>query len=301
MTSALIFIILYWNMVEINGSTKLTGIIGYPIEHSVSPQMHNAAYETLGINYCYLPVSARPEDLEKVLEGIRMLGFAGVNVTIPHKETVVPHLDEVTKIARLIGAVNVILNQEGRLIGYNTDGPGFIDSLREDAGFEVAGKNIVILGAGGGAKAVSMMLAQDKAKTMVISDSIYEKAGNLCEYINSHFNIAPYACPVNSNELKTSIENCDLLVNTTPVGMHPNANDCPISDDYQLSQKTIVYDLVYNPLETKLLKLARSGGAKAISGIGMLIRQGALAFSLFTEQEPPIEVMKKAALKALSK
>lgn len=301
MTSALIFIILYLNMVEINGSTKLTGIIGYPIEHSVSPQMHNAAYEKLGINYCYLPISTRPSDLEKVLEGIRMLGFAGINVTVPHKEAVVPHLDEVTKIARLIGAVNVVLNQEGRLVGYNTDGPGFIDSLKEDAGFDVAGKNVVILGAGGGAKAVAMMLAQDKVKTMVISDVIYEKSGKLCEYINSHFDIAPYACPVNSNELKKSIENCDLLVNTTPVGMHPKVNDCPISEDYQLSKKTIVYDLVYNPLETKLLKLAASKGAKAISGIGMLVRQGALAFSLFTENEPPVKVMKEAALKALSK
>jgi len=288
-------------MVEINGSTILTGIIGYPIEHSVSPQMHNAAYEKLGINYCYLPLRIKPNDLEKALEGIRMLGFAGVNVTIPHKEAVVPHLDEVTKIARLIGAVNVILNQEGRLVGYNTDGPGFIDSLREDAGFDVAGKNAVVLGAGGGAKAVALMLAKDKVKTMVISDVIYEKAEGLSEYINSHFDISPYACPVKSKELKNCIESCDLLVNTTPVGMYPKVDECPIDEDYKISSKTIVYDLVYNPLETKLLKLASSKGAKAVSGIGMLLRQGALAFSLFTENEPPIKVMKEAALKALSK
>jgi shikimate dehydrogenase len=286
-------------MVEINGSTKLTGIIGYPVTHSVSPQIHNAAYAKLGLNYCYLPISVKPEDLERVLEGIRILSFAGVNVTIPHKEAVVTHLDEVTKIARLIGAVNVILVQEGHLIGYNTDGPGFIDSLREDAGFEVAGKRAVVLGAGGGAKSVAMMLAQDGVKTLVISDLIYEKAENLCEYINSHFGIAPYACPSKSNELRKLIGSCDLLVNATPVGMHPKVNECPIEDDYMIPRSAVVYDLVYNPLETKLLKLAKKNGAKAVSGIGMLIRQGALAFSLFTEQEAPVSVMKEAALKAL--
>jgi len=286
-------------MVEINGSTKLTGILGYPVTHSVSPQMHNAAYAKLGLNYCYLPISVKPEDLERVLEGIRILGFAGVNVTIPHKEAVVTHLDEVTKIARLIGAVNVILIQEGHLIGYNTDGPGFIDSLREDAGFEVAGKRAVVLGAGGGAKSVALMLSQDGVKNLIISDLIYEKAENLCEYINSHFGIAPYACPSKSNELRKLIGSCDLLVNATPVGMYPKVNECPIEDDYIIPGSAVVYDLVYNPLETKLLKLAKKNGAKAVSGIGMLIRQGALAFSLFTEKEAPIQIMKETALKAL--
>ena len=286
-------------MVEIDGSTKLTGILGYPVTHSVSPQMHNAAYAKLGLNYCYLPISVKPEDLERVLEGIRILGFAGVNVTIPHKEAVVTHLDEVTKIARLIGAVNVILIQEGRLIGYNTDGPGFIDSLREDAGFDVVGKSAVVLGAGGGAKSVAMMLAQDGVKKLVISDLIYEKAENLCEYINSHFGIAPYACPAKSNELRKLIGNCDLLVNATPVGMHPKVNECPIEEDYIIPGSAVVYDLVYNPLETKFLKLAKKNGAKAVSGIGMLIRQGALAFSLFTEEDASINIMKEAALKAL--
>lgn len=286
-------------MAEINGSTKLTGIIGYPITHSVSPQMHNAAYAKLGLNYCYVPIAVKPEDLEKVLEGIRMLGFAGVNVTIPHKEAVISHLDEVTKIARVIGSVNVILNQEGRLIGYNTDGPGFIDSLKEEGGFDVGGKRAVVLGAGGGAKAVALMLAQDGIKNLVISDLIYEKAESLCEYINSHFGIAPYACPTKSNELKKVIENCDLLVNATPVGMYPKVNECPIDDDYKIPRSAIVYDIVYNPLETKLLKWAKNKGAKAVSGMGMLVRQGALAFSLFTEEEAPIQIMKEAALKAL--
>jgi shikimate dehydrogenase len=143
------------------------------------------------------------------------------------------------------------------------------------------------------------MLAQDGVKNLVISDLIYEKAEDLCEYINSHFDIAPYACPNKSSELRKVIETCDLLVNATPVGMHPKVDECPIDNDYKIAKSAVVYDLVYNPLETALLKLAKANGAKAVSGIGMLIRQGALAFSLFTEVEPPIQIMKEAALKAL--
>jgi shikimate dehydrogenase len=286
-------------MLPINGSTKLAGIIGDPVEHSVSPQMHNAAYEKLGLNYCYLPLAVRTEDLEKALEGIRILGFVGANVTVPHKEAVIPHLDEVTKLSRLIGAVNVILNQEGRLVGYNTDGPGFIDSLKEDAGFDIKGKRAVILGAGGAAKAIAIMLAKEGIANLVISDVIYEKAKDLCEYVNSHFGIAPYACPVKSDEARKLIEKCDLLINASPIGLHPKVNECPIDRDYKISSSAVVYDLVYNPMETEFLKLAKANGAKAVSGLGMLLKQGALAFSLFTEQEPPVQVMKEAALKAL--
>jgi len=286
-------------MMNINGSTKLTGIIGNPLEHSVSPQMHNAAYEKLGLNYCYVPILVKKRDLEQVLDGIRMIGFVGVNVTLPYKEAVITHLDEVTKNARVIGAVNVILNQEGRLVGYNTDGPGFIDSLREDAGLSVKGKNVVVLGAGGGAKAVTMMLAEEKVKTMVVADLDHEKAQTLCEYINSHFDIAPYACKSTGKELAVSIEKCDLLVNATPVGMTPQSDSMPIPDDIKIPKDAVVYDLVYNPLETKLLKWAKANGAKAVSGVGMLVRQGALTFSIFTEQEAPITLMRSAALKAL--
>jgi shikimate dehydrogenase len=283
----------------VTGSTKLTGIIGNPLEHSVSPQMHNAVYEKMGLDYCYVPIQVKPDSLSDALEGLRNIGFIGVNVTVPYKEAVIAHLDEVTKIARLIGAVNVILNQEGHLVGYNTDGPGFIDSLQEDASFNVKGKNVVVLGAGGAAKAITMMLAKNKVKTMVIADVIYEKAEKLCEYINSHCDIAPYAAPVKSQELKTFIEKCDLLVNSTPIGTYPRADRCPIDDSWKVNEKAVVYDLVYNPMETKLLKWAKASGAKAVSGIGMLVRQGALAFSLFTEEEASEKVMKEAALSAL--
>jgi shikimate dehydrogenase len=283
-------------MPNVNGSTKLTGLIGSPLEHSVSPQMHNAAYEALGLNYCYVPLKTDPDDLEAVIDSIRALGFAGVNVTIPHKESVITHLDEVTQLARQIGAVNTVVNQNGRLIGYNTDGPGFIDSLREEAGFTAKGKNAVVIGAGGASKAIVTMLAQEGIKTLVISDIDQERSSELCEVINANFEIAPYAAPANSKELTKAIANCDILVNASPVGMHPNIKRTPIDLSCDIKKDAVVYDLVYNPLETELLKWAKSKGAKPVSGIGMLIRQGALSFTLFTEKEPPIEVMKKAAL-----
>lgn len=286
-------------MSNVNGSTKLTGLIGNPIEHSVSPQMHNSGYESLGLNYCYVPLRTIPEDLEMVIDGIRALGFAGVNVTIPHKEAVITHLDEVTQLARQIGAVNTIVNQNGRLIGYNTDGPGFIDSLKEDAAFIVKGKSAVVIGAGGASKAIVTMLAKEGIKSLIISDIDQEKASALCEVINANFEIAPYAAPAGSSELAKAIAKCDLLVNASPIGMSPNTKRIPIDISCEIKKDAVVYDLVYNPLETELLKWAKSKGARPISGIGMLIRQGVLAFSLFTEKEPPIEVMKKAVLNAL--
>lgn len=284
---------------NIHGTTKIAGLIGYPIEHSVSFEMHNAAYEEAGIDYCYIPLPVKTQDLEKALHGIQSFGFAGANVTIPHKESVIAYLDETTKISRLIGSVNTILNQDGKLIGYNTDGPGFIDSLNKDCGFDPKGKRAVILGAGGASRAVSMMLAKEGVKTLIITDIIYERSKNLCEYINSHYKIAPYACPSNSKELMSGIESCDLLVNTTPIGMYPKVKECPIDKSIKIPSNALVYDLIYNPEETELIKLAKKCGARSSNGIGMLVMQGALAFSLFTEHEAPVEVMRSAVLKAL--
>ncbi|MFC1767709.1 shikimate dehydrogenase [Candidatus Margulisiibacteriota bacterium] len=284
---------------NIHGTTKMVGLVGDPIEHSVSFEMHNAAFDKLKIDYCYIPFHTQAQDLEKALDGIRLLGFVGANITIPHKETIIAYLDETMKLSRLIGSVNTVLNQEGRLIGYNTDGPGFIDTLVKDCGFNPKGKRAVILGAGGASRSISIMLAKEGVKTLIISDIDYEKSKNLCEYINSHFEIAPYACPVDSNELKTSIESCDMLVNATPIGMYPKVDGCPIDKGMKIPATALVYDLIYNPEETQLLKMAKKAGAKAFNGIGMLVRQGALAFSIFTEQDPPISVMREAAVSAL--
>lgn len=274
---------------------KIVGIIGYPIGHSLSPAMHNAAFKKLGLDFEYIPFEVPPEDLKEALKGLRALHVAGFNVTIPHKEAIVPLLDEVTKLARTIGAVNTVENQEGKLVGYNTDGPGFMESLKEDAGFDPKGKRAVVLGAGGASRAVSTILAEVGIESLIIADVIEEKAKALAGYLGAPSDFVK----TNSPELQKKIEDADLLVNTTPVGMSPKADVSPLPAKTKLNKKTLVYDLVYNPAETKLLKTAGAAGCKTCSGLGMLVRQGALAFTIFTGEEPPIDTMWQAAKKAL--
>lgn len=272
---------------------KIVGIIGYPLGHTLSPAMHDAAFKKMGLDCEYIPFEVEPADLKEALRGLRALHVAGFNVTIPHKETIVPLLDEVTKLARIIGAVNTVENQEGKLVGYNTDGPGFIESLKEDAGFDPKGKRAVVLGAGGASRAVSTMLSEVGAKSLLISDIVEEKAKGLAEYLNCKH------AKVNSDTLKQEIEQADLLVNTTPIGMHPKVNESPLPEGVKLNKKTLVYDLVYNPSETKLLKQAKSAGCRVVSGLGMLVLQGALAFTVFTGEEAPLDTMWEAAKREL--
>ncbi len=278
---------------------KIVGIIGYPLGHSVSPAMHNAAFRELGLDYEYVPFEVEPADLPQALPGLRALHVAGFNVTIPHKETIIPLLDDVTKLARTIGAVNTVVNQDGELIGYNTDGPGFIESLQEDAAFEPAGKKAVVLGAGGASRAVSAMLAEAGAASLVISDIFEDKAKELAEYNDGLSKTKCSWAKPDSQSLRSAIEQADLLVNTTPLGMHPDVNKTPLPEKIKLPKKLLVYDLVYNPAETKLLKTAKAAGCRAVSGLGMLVRQGALAFTVFTGEEAPLETMWSAAQKAL--
>ncbi len=285
---------------NISGKTKMVGLIGDPVSHSVSPEMHNAAFEKLKLDYCYVAMQVDKKDLKKALDGIRAEKFAGVNVTVPHKEAVVPLLDEVTKLPRLIGAVNTIKNDEGKLIGYNTDGAGFIESLKEDALVNPKGKKVVLIGAGGGAKAVAVMVAEAGAKSLIITDIVSAKASTLANYVKSHFDIETDSFSQGSNDLKSAIKNCEILVNATPVGMHPNEEKCPLGNDIEIPTGILVADLIYNPPETKLLKRSKESGAKTLNGIGMLVRQGALAFTIFTGKEAPVEVMKDAVLKALN-
>jgi len=278
---------------------KIVGIIGYPIGHSVSPAMHNAAFQKLGLDCEYIPFEVQPEDLKEAIEGMRALHVAGFNVTIPHKEAIVPLLDEVTKLARTIGAVNTVENQEGKLVGYNTDGPGFIDSLREDVNFEPKSKRVVILGTGGAGRAISTMLAEVGVKSLALSDVVEAKARELAEYLSSYEKVACRATVIDSSDFQKDLDQADLLVNASPVGMHPKINESPLPEKIKLNPKLLVYDLVYNPAETKLLKIAKAAGCKNASGIGMLVRQGALAFTIFTGEEAPIETMWQAAREAL--
>ena len=275
---------------------KTVALIGYPLGHTVSPAMHNAAFRHLGLDYDYVPLEVNPEDLAKALEGLRALHFAGFNVTVPFKEKVLPYLDDITKLAQKIGAVNTVQNQEGKLVGFNTDAPGFLESLREEAGFDPKGKTCLVLGAGGAGKAIATMLAEAHAKSILIYDVLEEKARELAEYLSDNFDSDIQSLPLAS--IPASLPKTQLLVNSSPIGMLPKVGQSPLPDNIKLHQKLTVYDLVYNPQETKLLKQAKAAGAKAVSGLGMLVRQGALAFTVFTGKSAPLEVMFAAAPEA---
>jgi len=275
--------------------SKLVGLIGHPLGHSLSPLMHNAAFKELGLDFEYKLFDVKPSDLAKKVEELRAEKYAGFNITIPYKEKVMELLDEVVENAKVIGAVNTVVNDNGKLIGYNTDGPGFVESIRDDAGVNPQGLNAVVLGAGGAARAILVTLAEEKANSLIITDVDQEKACQLAEYIGAYFKVQIKTVQPNSHQLQVALDGADLLVNATPIGMHPHENNCPLADKIHLRPELMVYDLVYNPYTTKLMKRTKN----SVSGLGMLVRQGALAFTLWTGQEAPVKLMHETAFATL--
>ncbi|WP_456472570.1 shikimate dehydrogenase [Methanocaldococcus sp.] len=272
----------------INAKTKLIGLIGHPVEHSLSPIMHNAAFRDKNLNYVYLAFDVKPEKLKYVIDGAKALNIVGFNVTIPYKVDIIKYLDSLDKDAELIGAVNTIKIEEDRAIGYNTDGIGARRALEEELG-EVKNKKILILGAGGAARAVAFELA--KNNYIIIANRTVEKAKKLAEEIKEKLN-----AEVEYSDLNPNLEGVNIVINATSVGMYPNVDVKPLLTAEQLKDVEAVMDLIYNPLETVLLKEAKKAGVKAINGLGMLIYQGAEAFKIWTGVEPNIKVMKKAIL-----
>ena len=270
--------------------TKLVGLIGWPIEHSRSPMMHEAAFSALGLNWRYLPLPVRPGGIRDAVEGLVALGFRGANVTIPYKQVVAPLLDELSPQAREIEAVNTIVIYGGRTIGYNTDSSGFADSLH-NSGFDPRGKTAIIVGAGGAARAaVHALLAAGIEKIMVLSRTLAHAEGLICTFGDNRLR----GGVLSKEELIEGARQASLLVNATPVGMWPHVNGSIWPDSTAIPAHLTVFDLVYNPIETRLLKQARSSGAQAVSGIKMLIHQGAAAFELWTGVSAPIDVMRRA-------
>jgi len=269
---------------DVSGTTKITGIFGYPIEHTLSPLMHNSAFRELGLNNCYIPFRVAPEDLPDAVNAIRSLNLLGVNITIPHKENVIPLLDEINEEAEFIGAVNTIVNNEGELTGYNTDGRGFMSSLSEQ-GIAVENQNIVIVGTGGACRAVSYYLSE-KASRLSLYDLDKTKAGKLAEDLQE----------IRSNVfLLDSIDDAgkaDIIINATPLGMKID-DPSPFNTDL-IKSDMVVCDLVYK--KTRLLLEAEQKGAKIIDGSGMLLWQGVLAFELWTGVKPPVDLMRKLLL-----
>jgi len=282
----------------ISANTTICGLIGDPIGHSVSPVMHNAAFSNLGLDYIYLPFRVGAENLANAIDGVKALNIRGLNVTIPHKVAVIPLLDELEPLAEKTGAVNTIVNDKGHLKGYNTDAAGFLKALLE-RGIEPRGKKVVVLGAGGASRAISFTLAEGGAEIVILNRKLeMDWAVDLASSI-SRFSIKKTeALELNDDNLSSALKAADILVNATSVGMSPDITRSPVPAGL-LNPGLVVFDVVYNPLKTRLLVEAEAAGAETVSGIEMLVWQGALAFELWTGARAPIYIMKAEAIKAL--
>lgn len=270
----------------IKGSTKVVGLIGEPVEHSFSPPMHNEAFKTLGLDYVYVPFNVSPNNLKSAIEGANSLNIQGLNVTIPHKINVINYLNELDPIAELIGAVNTI--DFKNLKGYNTDGIGCIRAIEEVT--KIKDKNIVVAGAGGAARAIVFYLAKYGAEEVNILNRNLKKAENLANDLLAS-NLISNVNSSDISEISKFISDADILIDTTPIGMHPNVSDEPIVKAADIHEELVVNDIVYNPNETVLLKEAIKANAKVVYGIKMLLYQGAESFKIWTGREAPVDVM----------
>jgi len=309
--------------------TKYAGLIGYPVGHSISPAMQQAAFDHYKLDIRYELWETEPSELGAAVERLRSAETLGANVTVPHKEAVMPSMDELDDLALEIGAVNTIVNRGGRLIGYNTDAGGFLRALRKEGSFNPAGKRAVLVGAGGVARAAGFALARAGVKSLVITDIITERAHGLASDLERSLartqGPPPRSCvdakdvggvasldfkmhPIpeikvlspDEPQFAETILGCDLLVNCSPVGMkHSNTEGKSPLDVGLIPKGALVYDVVYNPLETPLLTDAKKAGARTLSGLAMLVYQGAMSFEMWTGKEAPIDIMFKSAKKAL--
>jgi len=269
---------------DVSGKTKIVGLFGYPVEHTLSPVMHNSAFNSLGLDICYVPFRVSPEELPNAVRAVRALNLVGVNITVPHKEKVIPLLDKVNEEASFIGAVNTIVNNEGILTGHNTDGRGFVSSLKEK-GVLIENKEILVIGAGGASRAISYYLCQeasrvtlydvDKSKAKILASDLNKIRGN-----------------VSLPDTPKDFGNPDIIINATPIGLKKD-DPLPLTPDL-ITSDMVVCDLIYK--KTKLLQEAEDRGAITIDGSGMLLWQGVLAFELWTGMKPPVGLMRKALL-----
>ena len=280
--------------------TLSLGIIGFPIGHSISPAFQQAALDHLGIDADYQAWEVDPEGVGEFLQALRQPDKLGINVTVPHKETVIPFLDEMDEGAREAGAVNTVVHREGRLIGYNTDSHGFLQALREARNFRCEGRRVLVLGAGGGARGVVLALIREGVSELVIANRTFARGERLASLARER-GIACRAIEMSWNELALAAVSADLIVNCTTVGMsHGQDAAHSLLLEQQIPPTALVYDLVYNPMETPLLRAAGRAGASTLGGIQMLVHQGAASFELWTGQPGPIPVMLEAATRAMA-
>jgi len=287
---------------EISGATQLAGVIGWPLGHTLSPAMHNAAYEALGLDWVYLPLPVRDQiDMARVVAAARALPFVGFNVTMPYKRVMLELCDEVAAQARLAGAVNTVHVRDGGLMGYNTDGRGLLESLRDEAGFTPEGKRIALIGSGGAAAVVLAALVLERASHVTVISRDPSHAEDLVSRIRVHSRDTELVAMASGPENAPYIEAADVVVNATPLGMRPG-DDLPVRSDW-LRRGQIVSDMVYRPITTPLLEAAAAVGAVPIAGIGMLVAQGAIGIEIWkadSSMPAPRSVMRAACEAALA-
>ena len=281
---------------EITGHTRLTGLLGSPVAHSKSPLMHNEAFRLLRLDYVYLCFDVKEDNLKTAFEGLKKLNVAGFNCTMPDKTAICELLDDLSPAAKMIGAVNTVVNENGRYIGHNTDGIGYMQSVK-DAGFDIKGETMTLLGAGGAASSIFVQAALDGVKKInlfSIKDRFWEKAEKMVDMVNSNTDCDAKLIELGNDDiLNEAISNSKILTNATSVGMAPNTDNCIVKDFSIFNENLIVSDVIYNPMETKLLKIAKEHGCSTFNGIYMLLYQGAEAFKLFTGKDMPVEEIKK--------
>jgi shikimate dehydrogenase len=279
----------------IDSHTVLYGVFGDPIRHSRSPIMLNRAFQEAGINGVYVAFHVKPEELGDAVRGIRALGYRGVNVTIPHKVDVMNYLDEIDEGAMIVGAVNTIVNEEGKLKGFNTDGIGYVRSLKEETGIELKGKRVLLLGAGGAARGVAYALANEGVSCIYIANRTKERAVELATTISAFTETVG----IGMDELDNVVDNVEFVLNTTSAGMHPNVDELPLPL-HLLRSHHLVSDLIYNPRITRFLREAEAVGARIHGGLGMFIYQGAYAFEYWTGTPAPVEAMRQVVEQSLT-
>ena len=278
-------------MRQIGVDTKLTAIIGTDIGHSKSPAMMNAGFQALGLNYYYFPMNIREEDFGDVIRGVSKMNFAGLTITIPYKLEILPYLDEIDPLAEVIGAVNTVKIQNGKLKGFNTDGAGFVRGLEVDLGLRVPEETFLMVGAGGVARAIATVLASRKPQKLFLANRTRGKAEEICERLNQR--VWDCCQPLGLEEIPAYLKQSTVLINATNIGMPPYQDQAPIDLAWLRSDLTVA-DVIYNPRKTRLLEAAESLGCRFVNGQSLLLHQGKIAFEIWTGQEAPGEVMAQA-------
>ncbi|HJL91576.1 MAG TPA: shikimate dehydrogenase [Acidimicrobiales bacterium] len=281
---------------RISGSTTLVGVIGNPVKHSLSPVILNAAFREAKMNWVYTAFETPEEKLADAISGIRALGIAGLSVTMPHKASVCPLLDEISDSAKTLQAVNCIVNDAGNLKGHNTDGDGFLDAVKHDAGMDIAGKKVLVIGSGGSARSIIHSLGKAGVREIAVMNRTKKKAFDALELAG------PVGRYVEENEISEVVSEADLVINATPIGMSDTEDITNFPVEPNLFTKgQLAVDLIYHPISTPWMKALRDRKVEAHGGLSMLIFQAARAFKLWTGKEAPVDAMRKAALDEIEK